>query len=173
MPPLGPLNSKAFGTSISPWVITLDALDSFKVPGTKHEIPISSHLEDEADSCYAINLQVEWIVDGKATVVSRSKAQDMHWNGRQMCAHLASTGADLRTGDILGTGTVSGMTDESLGCLLEITKAGTKPVIMSDGSERHFLQDGDVVRMTGVVGNPGSGVGFGECIGELLPARLV
>ncbi|KAJ5786444.1 uncharacterized protein N7503_011656 [Penicillium pulvis] len=173
MVPLGPLNGKAFGTSISPWVVTLDALSPFKTAGPKPEVALASHLEDIAESGYAIDMRVELLVGDQVTTISESKVQDLHWSGRQMCAHLASIGADLQTGDILGTGTVSGPEEGSLGCLLEITKAGKEPVTLSDGAERHFLQDWDVVRMTAVAGGSTSGVGFGECVGQLRPARAL
>ncbi|KAJ5907154.1 uncharacterized protein N7473_004070 [Penicillium subrubescens] len=170
MIPLGPLNGKSFGTSISPWIVTLDALEPFKVPGPKPETVLASHLEDIDASSYAIDLKVEILTGTQATTVTESKAQDLHWSGRQMAAHLASTGADIQTGDIIGTGTVSGPVDGSYGCLLEITKAGKEPITLVDGSKRHFLLDGDVVRMTAVVGDPGSGIGFGECVGEIQPS---
>lgn len=171
MIPLGPLNGKSFATSISPWIVTLDALEPFKVPGPKPEVALTSHLEDIAASSYAIDLKVEILHGTQTTTVTESKAQDLHWSGRQMAAHLASAGADLQTGDILGTGTVSGPVNGSYGCLLETTKAGKEPITMADGSKRHFLLDGDVIRMTAVAGGADSGVGFGECIGELQPAK--
>ncbi|KAJ5981444.1 hypothetical protein N7499_001549 [Penicillium canescens] len=172
MVPLGPLNGKAFGTSISPWVVTLDALESFKVSGPKPEAVLASHLEDVSgsESNYDIGMKVELLNEGQITTLSESNTRDLHWSGRQMCAHLASTGADLQTGDILGTGTVSGPTDGSFGCLLEVTKGGKEPVFLANGSKRFYLQDGDVIRMTALAGAPGSGVGFGECVGELRPA---
>ncbi|KAJ6070845.1 hypothetical protein N7467_012164 [Penicillium canescens] len=172
MVPLGPLNGKAFGTSISPWVVTLDALESFKVSGPKPEAVLASHLEDVSgsESNYDISMKVELLNEGQITTLSESNTRDLHWSGRQMCAHLASTGADLQTGDILGTGTVSGPTDGSFGCLLEVTKGGKDPVFLANGSKRFYLQDGDVIRMTALAGAPGSGVGFGECVGELRPA---
>lgn len=170
MVPLGPLNGKSFGSSISPWIVTLDALEPFRVPGPKPERVLASHLEDADVSRYAIDLKVEIIAANHTTKISESNTQDLHWSGRQMAAHLASIGADLQTGDIIGTGTVSGPVDGSYGCLLEITKAGKEPITLADGSKRHFLLDGDVVRMTAVAGDPGSGVGFGECVGEVKPA---
>ncbi|KAJ5980921.1 hypothetical protein N7481_008219 [Penicillium waksmanii] len=171
MMPLGPLNGKSFGTSISPWVITLDALEPFATPGPNPEVALASHLEDDVNkSSYEINFKVEIISGQHVTTVSESKYTDLHWNGPQMAAHLASTGADLRTGDILGTGTVSGPNEGSFGCLLETTKAGKEPITLTDGSERKLLLDGDIVRMTGVVGGVNSGVGFGECVGQLVAA---
>ncbi|KAJ6007497.1 hypothetical protein N7540_011473 [Penicillium herquei] len=171
MVPLGPLNGKAFGTSISPWIVTLDALSPFAELGSKLEAALAPHLDDVAKPSYEIDLKVELIVGDQVITASESKAGDLYWSGRQMCAHLASTGADLQTGDILGTGTVSGPKEGSLGCLLEITKAGKEPLEFPDGSKRFFLQDFDVVRMTAVAGGSASGVGFGECIGQVQPAK--
>ncbi|KAJ5148565.1 hypothetical protein N7448_000143 [Penicillium atrosanguineum] len=171
MKPLGPLNGKSFGTSISPWVITLDALEPFKVPGPKPEVTLASHLEDISISSYDIGMTVEIIAAGQVSTVTESNHQHLHWSGRQMAAHLASAGTDLETGDILGTGTVSGPDEGTLGCLIEMTKAGKEPIRLVDGSTRSYLEDGDVVRMTAMAGGAGSGVGFGECVGELKPAR--
>ncbi|KAL4888628.1 hypothetical protein BDV59DRAFT_211034 [Aspergillus ambiguus] len=172
MVPLGPLNGKAFGTSISPWVVTLDALDAFKATGPAPRVELPGHLQDLGKFNYAIDMTVELQHGGTTSVLSKSQAQNMFWSGRQMCAHLASTGCDLRTGDILGTGTVSGSQEGSYGCLLEITKGGKAAAQLADGSSRVYLQDGDVVRMSAVAGGEISGVGFGECIGELKPARV-
>ncbi|KAJ5344671.1 hypothetical protein N7452_002675 [Penicillium brevicompactum] len=172
MVPLGPLNSKAFGTSISPWVVTLDALQSFRSSGPTHDTQLASHLEDVAvaESSYDIALEVELVTNGQPTTLSRSNFRDLHWSGRQMVAHLASSGADLRTGDILGTGTVSGSEKGSYGCLLEMNSGGKELVPFANGLKRVFLEDGDIVQMTAVAGKDGSGVGFGECVGQLLPA---
>lgn len=165
--PLGPLNSKAFGTSISPWIVTLDALEPFRVPGAKPGAVLARHLDDIPNSCYAIDFTVEVITEDAVTTASRSKMQDLHWSTRQIASHLASCGADIRTGDILGTGTISGAEPGSHGCLLEITNGGKEAFKLADGSERYSLLDGDIVRMTGIVGGQGSGVGFGECVGRL------
>ncbi|KAH1915399.1 hypothetical protein KXW75_006176 [Aspergillus fumigatus] len=154
MVPLGPLNGKAFGTTISPWIVTLDALEPFKAPGPEPHVSLPRHLQDTVDFTYAISLKVELEHGASSTLLSTSGAQDLFWSHRQMCAHLASTGCDLQTGDILGTGT-----------------GGKVPVALSDGSSRRFLQDGDVVKMSAVAGDESSGVGFGECVGELKPAR--
>ncbi|CAG8250729.1 unnamed protein product [Penicillium olsonii] len=171
MVPLGPLNGKAFGTSISPWIVTLDALQSFKAPGPTHNAILANHLEDiaSAESSYNISLKVELMANGQIELVSQSNVRDLHWSGRQMIAHVASCGSDLRTGDILGTGTVSGPEQGSYGCLLELTNGGKEPIVLESGLKRVFLEDGDVIQMTGIAGKDGSGVGFGECVGQLLP----
>ncbi|KAG2412899.1 hypothetical protein HFD88_010456 [Aspergillus terreus] len=173
MVPLGPLNGKAFGSTISPWIVTLDALEPFKVAGPAPRVDLPRHLQDPGEFNYAIEMTVELQHGENTSRLSRSQAQEMFWSGRQMCAHLASTGCDLRTGDILGTGTVSGSQEGSYGCLLEITQGGKAAAQLVDGSTRVYLQDGDVVRMTAVAGDESSGVGFGECVGELRPARAL
>ncbi|KAH7016427.1 uncharacterized protein B0I36DRAFT_436104 [Microdochium trichocladiopsis] len=174
MVPLGPLNGKSFGTTISPWIVTLDALQPYKtpVPQPSHAPNgIPTYLQDPDNSSHDITIQVEVIADKKATVTGTTTVQTLYWTPKQMLAHLASGGSALRTGDIAATGTVSGVTRETLGCFLEATKGGADPLKLADGSERGYLQDGDSVRLTGWAGGKDSGVGFGECIGELVAAR--
>ena len=166
MKPLGPLNGKSFATSISLWIITVDALEAFKVSGPAPEINLAPHLEEKENSHYSIDVKVELQTgDGTTTVVSESQARDLYWSTQQMCAHLASSGCGLQTGEVLGTGTVSGPSESELGCLLEVTKGGKVPFRLSDGGKRTYLEDRDVVRMTAVAGE---GVGFGECVGRLV-----
>lgn len=168
MMPLGPLNGKSFATSISPWIVTLDTLGPFRVPGPAPESDLPSHLQDSGDAHWSIDMKVEIQTGENTTVVSESKAQDLHWSVRQMCAHLASSGCGLQTGEVLGTGTVSGPTDRELGCLLEITQGGKVPLTLAGGEKRAFLEDGDLVRMSAVAGE---GVGFGECVGTLVKSE--
>ncbi|OJJ07772.1 hypothetical protein ASPVEDRAFT_57044 [Aspergillus versicolor CBS 583.65] len=187
MVPLGPLNGKAFGTSISPWIVTTDALAPFRASAPEPQASLADHLQDEKKGNYDIVMDVEILhkpattttdlsvtTDGDRYVshIATGPARELFWSHRQMVAHLTSSGCDLRTGDLLGTGTVSGSVDGSHGCLLESTKGGKERVKLSDGAERVYLVDGDIVRMTAVLGDEQSGVGFGECIGEILPARL-
>ncbi|KAL2811284.1 hypothetical protein BJX63DRAFT_285990 [Aspergillus granulosus] len=175
MIPLGPLNGKAFNTSISPWIITIEALTPFKAAGPAPQATLPAHLQEEEKFNYDITMSVE-ILHGQesgsttetATTIATSPAATLFWSHRQMAAHLASSGCDLRTGDILGTGTVSGEDEGSFGCLLETTKGGKESVKLTGGTEeRVYLLDGDVVRMSAVVGGENSGVGFGECVGEI------
>ncbi|CAI4214083.1 unnamed protein product [Parascedosporium putredinis] len=156
-----------------PWVVTLDALEPFKVPGPDRVQPVVKYLADPENATYAVAMQVEILSDASTTVIGRSNVKAMYWTARQMAAHTASAGAALRPGDILATGTVSGEGKGAHGCLLEATEGGKVPVSLDDGSTRAFLQDGDVVRMTAIAGDPASGVGFGECVGKLLPARPI
>jgi fumarylacetoacetase len=172
MVPLGPFNGKNFGTTISPWVVTLDALAAFKTQGQKPVVDIPRHLQDPDLRTYSIRMQVEVLAGETATVTGASWVQSMYWSPRQMVAHAASAGAALRTGDILATGTVSGDGEGAKGCMLELTEGGSKPFKLADGSERAFIRDGDVVRMTAVAGEEQSGVGFGECVGMLVPSRF-
>jgi fumarylacetoacetase len=171
MTPLGPLNGKNFGTSISPWVVTVDALDEFKTEGHKAAVEIPSYLRDPEHQTYAIRMQVEILAGESATIAGTSWVPSLYWSPRQMIAHVASAGTALRTGDVMATGTVTGAGPDAKGCLLELTEGGSRPFKLSDGSMREFLQDGDVVRMTAVAGEEQSGVGFGECVGRLLPSR--
>ena len=176
MIPLGPLNGKNFGTSISPWVVTLDALAPFEAAGQKPVAPIPPYLRDPENVTYAVRMQVEILPGGSesaSTVMGRSEVQSLHWSVRQMIAHVASAGSSLRTGDVMATGTVSGPAEGQLGSLLEVSEGGTRPYKLKDGSERRFLLDGDVVRMTAVAGSEGSGVGFGGCIGRLVASPAI
>jgi fumarylacetoacetase len=172
MNPLGPMNGKNFGTSISPWIITTEALEPFKVPSQPHEKHLASYLADPNGSTYAVELQVELISGGSSTTTCRSSLRTLYWTFHQMLAHHTIGGCDLRTGDILASGTCSGPGESERGCLAESTWGGSKALKMEDGSSRTFLQDGDIVRITakGAVDGVAS-VGFGECVAEVLPAR--
>ncbi|KAL2832755.1 hypothetical protein BJY01DRAFT_99436 [Aspergillus pseudoustus] len=187
MIPLGPLNGKAFNTTISPWIVTVEALTPFKAAGPRPQVTLPAHLQEEEKFNYDITMSVEILhstsnpapanttngTEAKTstaapTTIATSRAATLFWSHRQMAAHLASSGCDLRTGDILGTGTISGEDDGSYGCLLESTRGGKESVKLAGGAgERVYLLDGDVVRMSATVGPEGSGVGFGECVGEV------
>ncbi|PYI06006.1 hypothetical protein BO78DRAFT_446022 [Aspergillus sclerotiicarbonarius CBS 121057] len=176
MIPLGPLNGKNFATSISPWIVTLYALEPFKTQGPEPRVTLPAHLVDPGKASYDISVLVEveeageGEKGGRRTVLGRSNARELFWSVRQMCAHLASTGCDLRTGDVLGTGTVSGEGEGEYGCLLEVTKGGKEVVKLEGGGERVYLEDGDVVTLSAWAGE---GVGFGECVGQVRPAREI
>uniref|UniRef100_A0A8H7NL73 Fumarylacetoacetase n=1 Tax=Bionectria ochroleuca TaxID=29856 RepID=A0A8H7NL73_BIOOC len=172
MPPLGPFNGKSFGTSISPWVITQEALEPFMVKSKPKTLPTADYIADPDNWSYSIQMQVELLTDGAPpTIIGRSNVSSLYWNVRQMIAHAVSSGSPLRTGDILATGTVSEPGRGQRGCLLETTEGGLEPVILSDGTSRKYLEDLDIVRMTAIAGEPSSGVGFGACLGRVLPSR--
>lgn len=179
--PLGPFLAKNFATTISPWVITLDALEPYRV-GAFHRAegdpqPLS-YLQDATDQkSGGIDLTLEVFLRTKkmrdegleATRISRGNFRDMYWTIAQMLAHHASNGCNLRSGDLLASGTVSGSTKESRGCLLELTKRGVEPVKLPGGEERKFLEDGDEIVLRGYCEREGfARIGFGECAGVIL-----
>jgi fumarylacetoacetase len=179
--PLGPFLSKNFGTTVSPWVVTTEALAPFMVPGPARGVddpqPLP-YLTNPADRNIDITLEV--FIESAAmrnkgiapTLVSRGSFRDMFWTPAQMLTHHASNGCNMATGDLLASGTVSGATKDSRGCLLERTWRGAEPIMLGDGTERKFLQDGDEVVMRGYCERPGyPRIGFGECRGVLLAAR--
>jgi fumarylacetoacetase len=171
MYPLGPFNGKSLGTSISPWIVTLDALEPFRTKPPPQQSLTAAYLQHPNPSTYSITMKVEVLANSNATVLGVCPVEALYWTPQQMIAHSVSSGSALRTGDLLATGTVSGSDEASRGCMLETTEGGTNPVTLSDGSQRGYLEDGDVVRITGVAGELASGVGFGECVGQLTPAR--
>jgi fumarylacetoacetase len=168
MAPLGPLNGKNFGTSISPWVVTGDALEPFKTSGSTQTQPVHDYLKTPPTPTYDIRLEAEISVNGQSTVTCKSQLQTLYWTLPQAIANLSSAGGGLRVGDLVATGTVSGSEDGQHGCLLESTEGGTVPIVLKDGSQRRYLEDGDIVGMSAVAGNDDSGVGFGQCIGQLI-----
>ncbi|KAH7182561.1 uncharacterized protein B0J16DRAFT_288711 [Fusarium flagelliforme] len=168
MSPLGPFNGKSLGTSISPWIITLDALDPYRTRSPAQQTLSASYLQHPNLSTFSITMKVELLANKTATTLGTCPVEALYWTPQQMIAHSVSSGSALRTGDVLATGTVSGSDEASRGCMLETTEGGSKPVTLKDGSKRGYLEDGDVVRITAAAGE---GVGFGECIGQLTPAR--
>ena len=165
--PLGPFLGKNFASSISPWVVTLDALDPYRVPGPVQDPKVLPYLEYEGDSHYDLDLEVEIVPpNGQGKIVCRSNLKHMYWNMRQQLAHHTVNGCNIRGGDMIASGTISGPETGSFGSMLEISWRGTKPVQMPDGSERKFIQDGDTVVMRASKGL----IGFGEVAGELKPA---
>ena len=170
--PLGPFLGKNFASSISPWVVTLDALEQFRIPGPVQEPKVLSYLEYEGDKHIDINLQVAIETDaGNETVISNSNYKHMYWNMNQQLAHHTVNGCDIHCGDMMASGTISGPVPESYGSMLELSWKGTKPLTLNDGSERKFLQDGDTVIMRGYCEKDGVRVGFGEVSTKILPAK--
>jgi fumarylacetoacetase len=179
--PLGPFNAKNFATSISPWVVTLEALAPYAVPGPARkptDPPVLPYLHWDGD--FVLDVTLEVLVASAAmrekgiapTRVSLGSFTEMYWSMCQMLAHHSSTGCNMRPGDLLASGTISGPTKESRGCLLERTWRGTEPITLGDGTERRFLQDGDEVIMRAWCERPGlPRIGFGECRGVVLPAE--
>ncbi|KAL4817494.1 Fumarylacetoacetase [Aspergillus spinulosporus] len=170
--PLGPFNAKNFGTTITPWVVLIDALEPFRTvglePGNRESL-LPYLREKRADTAYDIPLEVEVTnAGGKPTVISHSNAKNLLYSFPQMLAHHTITGCNLNTGDLLGSGTISGKENQTEGSFLEQTN-GKNPIKLADGSERLFLEDGDTVILRGMAGTEGNYVGFGDCAGTILP----
>jgi fumarylacetoacetase len=170
--PLGPFLAKNFGTSISPWVVTLEALEPFRVAGPRQDPEPLAYLRPPCGAAYDIHLEVSLQAAGSLEPVRicASNLRSLYWNFCQQVAHHTCNGCNLRTGDLLATGTISGRTPESRGCLLELTMAGRNPLLLPGGRRRSFLEDGDRVTMTGWCQGAGYRVGFGEVTGKLLAA---
>lgn len=170
--PLGPFLGKNFASSISPWIVTLEALEPFRVAGPKQEPEVLSYLKCEKDHGFDINLEVYIQPEGKnASKVCTSNYKYMYWNIAQQLAHHTVNGCNINVGDIYASGTISGPTEDSYGSMLELAWKGTKPLKLVGGEERKFIEDGDTVIMKGYCENEGIRVGFGEVSSKVLPAN--
>jgi fumarylacetoacetase len=170
--PLGPFLGKSFASTISPWVVTLEALEPFRVAGPKQEPEVLPYLQVGGERNYDIKLEVEIDPEnGPGKVVSNSNFKYMYWNMCQQLAHHTINGCNINVGDFYASGTISGPTPDSYGSMLEISWQGTKSVQMPDGSERKFINDGDSVIMRGWCEKDGVRIGFGEAKGKILPAK--
>jgi fumarylacetoacetase len=170
--PLGPFLAKNFVTTISPWVVTLDAMAPFRTAGPKQEPAPLPYLRSPGDWAFDVRLEVllQTATMDSPHVLCRSNAKYLYWNVCQQLAHHAVNGCNLRPGDLLASGTISGPTPDSYGSLLELAWKGTKPIELPNGERRVFLQDGDRVTLTGWCQGQGYRVGFGEATGRVLPA---
>ena len=168
--PLGPFLAKNFASSISPWIVTLDALEPFRVESPKPKQKQLPYLQYKGKKSYDINLEVSIRPEGaKETIVSRSNFKYMYWNMSQQLAHHTVNGCPVNSGDMMGSGTISGPSEDSFGSMLELTWKGERPLTMKDGSERQFINDHDTVIMRGFCEKDGTRIGFGEVSTELLP----
>lgn len=170
--PLGPFNSKNFGTSISPWVVLMDALEPFRVNGLKSEVGLLPYLdEQDRQSHYPIKLSVSLTVpSGQATRIASTTAENLLFSFPQMLTHHTVGGCPFNVGDLMGSGTISGKAKTEKGCLLEQTENGKTEIELNGGEKRMFLEDGDTVSITGTCGQEGALIGFGECTGKIEPA---
>ncbi|MCO6358344.1 fumarylacetoacetase [Roseivirga pacifica] len=170
--PLGPFLAKNFASHVSPWIVTMDALEPFTVAGPEQDPEVLPYLKYEGDKHFDVKLQVGIQPEGtEETVVSNSNFKYMYWNVKQQLAHHTVNGCNMQVGDLYGSGTISGPTKPEYGSMLEITWRGSEPVKMADGSERKFIQDGDTVIMRGHAEKGGVRVGFGEVAAKVLPAK--
>lgn len=171
--PLGPFLSKNFATSVSPWVVTAEALAPFWCDAPAHDVPVLPYLQEAGSG--ALDITVEAWLRTKATpepvLLSRGPFKEMYWTFGQMVAHHTSNGCRVRPGDLIASGTVSGPEKQNRGCFLELTSKGADPVRLPSGEARTFLEDADEVILTGYCERDGfARIGFGECRGAVLPA---
>jgi fumarylacetoacetase len=164
--PLGPFLGKSFATSVSAWVVPLDALVAARVAAPPQSPPVLQYLADERVG-YDIRIEVIW----NGTVVSHPPFAGLYWTPAQQLAHLTANGASVRAGDLYASGTVSGPVRDEVGSFIELTWGGAEPVMLADGRTRTFLEDGDTVTLTATAPGPdGTVVGFGEVVGRILPS---
>jgi fumarylacetoacetase len=169
--PLGPFLAKNFASSISPWIVTMDALAPYRVPSTPQNPKPLPYLQQREKHTYDIHLEVEIAPENsKPTVISKSNFKYMYWTMAQQLAHHTVNGCKINSGDMLGSGTISGPTPDSYGSMLELAWQGTKPVVLNGGEKRTFIEDNDTVTMRGHCEKNGMRIGFGEVKGKLLPA---
>jgi fumarylacetoacetase len=171
--PLGPFLGKNFGTSISPWIVPLLALEPFRVPGPVQDPTPLPYLQQSGPQAYDIHLEV-WLQSAQQSQPHRictTNAKYLYWSMAQQLAHHTVNGCNLMPGDLLASGTISGSTPDSYGSLLELAWKGTKPLQLPDGTQRSFLQDGDRLTITGWCQGQGYRIGLGEVTGRILPAK--
>ncbi|NOX57361.1 MAG: fumarylacetoacetase [Planctomycetes bacterium] len=171
--PLGPFLGKSFATSVSPWVVSLDALAPFRVAQPKQDPPVLPYLRTDGDWGFDIDLRVhlKTATMSEGDTICRTNFKYMYWTIAQQLIHQASNGTNVEPGDLYGSGTVSGPTPDSYGSLIELCWKGTKPIKLSSGEERKFLADGDTVILSGCCHAPNYQVGFGKVCGTVTPAR--
>ena len=172
--PLGPFLGKSFASSVSPWVVTLDALEPFRVAGPPQEPLPLPYLQTAGEHHFDVQLEVLLQPAGAVSplVISQSNASYLYWSMAQQLVHQASNGCPLAAGDLCASGTISGPTPSALGCLLELTRGGTQPLLLPDGTQRTFLEDGDTLDLRGVARQQGQRCGLGGGRGTVLPATV-
>lgn len=167
--PLGPFLGKNFCSSMSPWVVTMEALQPFKVPLPKQEPGVLDYLKMEDDWLLDVHLTAEFeLSSGASKVIAQTNQKYLYWSMNQQLAHHTVNGCPMRIGDLLASGTISGPTPDSLGCLLESTKRGQFPVEFASGEKRTFMLDGDRITLRGYAQKEGMRVGFGEVTGRMV-----
>lgn len=170
--PLGPFLAKNFASTISPWIVTMDALEPFRVENPKQEPTPLPYLQQTGNNSYDIKLQATIKPEEmKETIVSNSNFKYMYWSMIQQLTHHTVNGCNVRSGDMLGSGTISGPTKDSYGSMLELSWRGTNPIQLIEGGERKFINDNDTVIIRGYCENDKVRIGFGDCSGKILPAK--
>lgn len=170
--PLGPFQGKAFGTSVSPWIVTSAALEPFRAPTPPREKELLPYLNSSIDGLYDIELEVLMQPNGSDTTTSLSKTNysRMYYSAAEQLCHHAIGGCGMNAGDLLGSGTISGPTKAEYGSLMELSWAGREPFTLDGGETRTFLEDGDTMTLRGAAKGDGFQIGFGDCVGTILPS---
>ncbi|MFO7673602.1 MAG: fumarylacetoacetase [Lutibacter sp.] len=170
--PLGPFLGKSFASSMSPWIITMDALEPFKCEGPKQEVTPLPYLQQKTtENSYDIKLQAAIETEnGDLNLLTTSNFKYLYWTMAQQLAHHTSNGCNIRAGDLMGSGTISGPAKNSYGSMLELTWGGKEPITLKDGTSRTFFNDGDNVIIRGYCKNDKVRIGFGKCTGKIMPA---
>jgi fumarylacetoacetase len=170
--PLGPFQAKAFGTSISPWIVTREALEPFRVKGPAQDPVPLAYLQQKHAQNYDLALEVDLRTEKmtQAATITRTNFKYMYWSSVQQLVHHASSGCAMNAGDLLGSGTISGPEKSERGSMLELSWGGAEPLDLGNGVQRSFLEDGDLLTMRGWCQGDGYRVGFGEVEGTILPS---
>ncbi|MEM1268019.1 MAG: fumarylacetoacetase [Pseudomonadota bacterium] len=169
--PLGPFQSKASATTISPWIVTAAALEPFRVAAPPREVALLPYLAEPGPMHYDIALEAMLTPDGGLwTVLTRTNARELYYSAAQQLAHHTVSGCPMRTGDLLGSGTISGPSPRSRGSLLELSWGGREPLELDCGATRSFLEDFDTLTLRGHAQGKGYRIGFGACVGQVMPA---
>lgn len=169
--PLGPFQAKATATSISPWIVTAEALEPFRCATPARQKELLPHLRDTGPMLFDIDLSVSLAPDGQSSeVIAQTNYKEMYYSAAQQLAHHTTSGCPMRVGDLLGSGTISGPERANRGSLLEISWGGKEPLTLSSGAIRSFIEDRDTLTLSGAAHGAGYQIGFGECVGTVLPA---
>jgi fumarylacetoacetase len=167
--PLGPFLSKNFASTLSPWIVTLDALEPFRTKGPEQKPEVLPYLKSESPGNFDIQLEILLQpLNGEPTVISRTNFKYMYWSMAQQLAHHTVNGCNLQVGDLMASGTISGPEPTACGSLLELTWNGTRPLTLAGGGSRTFLEDGDTVIFRGYAEKDGVRIGFGSCTGQIV-----
>ncbi|TDK46797.1 fumarylacetoacetase [Antarcticimicrobium luteum] len=169
--PLGPFQAKATATTISPWIVTKAALEPFRTDTPAREVELLDHIKDCGPMLYNIELEVTLAPEGQAeTTIARTNYKQMYYSAAQQLAHHTTSGCPMNAGDLLGSGTISGPTKPERGSLLELSWGGKEPVELKSGGTRTFIEDNDTLTLKGAARGAGYTIGFGDCVGKVLPA---
>ncbi|MCB0735382.1 MAG: fumarylacetoacetase [Flavobacteriales bacterium] len=169
--PLGPFLAKNFASTVSPWIVTMEALDPFRCAGPEHDVPVLPYLQTNRDGNFNIALEVDLMPEGGSpSTISKSNYQYMYWNMSQQLAHHTVNGCNARVGDLMASGTISGKDPGSYGSMLELSWSGKNPIPLANGETRTFIEDGDTIIMRARCSNNDFSIGFGDCVGKILPA---